>query len=119
MLRTVMLTFLNEFRLLLRDRVGLFMLLLAPVVIIAVAGFSLGNIYGALVGANAYAIPLVDQDHGAAAKAIVAALDRQSAVTVIPVTNLDEARALVSGRARTPLAILIPPGTTRALAAGH
>jgi len=119
MLRTVLLTFLNEFRLLMRDRVGLFMLLLAPIVIIAVAGFSLGNIYGALVGAHAYGIPLVDQDHGAAAKAIVAALVQQAAVTVLPVPDLDEARALLNGRARTPLAVLIPPGTTSALAAGH
>ncbi len=119
MLRTIVLTFLNEFRLLLRDRVGIFMLLLAPVVIIAVAGFSLGNIYGARIGANAYAIPLVDQDHGAAAKAIGAALDRESAVTVLRVPTLAAARTLVNGRARTPLAILIPPGTTAALSAGR
>jgi hypothetical protein len=43
MLRTVFLIFQNEFHLLVKDRVGLFMLLLAPVVIIAVAGFSLGK----------------------------------------------------------------------------
>jgi ABC-type multidrug transport system permease subunit len=116
--RTIVLTFLNEFRLLLRDRVGLFMLLLAPIVIIAVAGFSLGNIYGARIAANAYLIPLVDDDHGAAANAIVAALDRESAVTVIRVPTLTAARAVVSGRDRAPLAILIPAGTTAALAAG-
>jgi ABC-type multidrug transport system permease subunit len=119
MFRTIVLTFLNEFRLLTRDRVGLFMLLLAPIVIIAVAGFSLGNIYGARVGDNAYTIPLVDDDHGAAAKAIVAAVDRDSTVTVIQVSTVSAARAVLRGRDRAPLAIVIPAGTTAALAAGH
>jgi len=119
MARTISLTFLNEFRLLRRDPVGLFMLLLAPIVIIAVAGFSLGNIYGARLGANAYTLALVDDDHGAAAKAIVAALDREPAVTVAAVATLDAARAIVTGRDRAPLAIAIPSGTTAALAAGR
>jgi len=117
--RTIALTFLNEFRLLQRDPIGLFMLLLAPIVIIAVAGFSLGNIYGARLGANTYTLALVDDDHGAAAKAIVDALDREPAVTVIHVPTLDAARAIITGRDRAPLAILIPSGTTAALAAGH
>ena len=119
MSRTIALTFLNEFRLLLHDRVGLFMLLLAPFVIIAVAGLSLGNIYGARITANTYTLPLVDDDHGAVAKAIGDALDRESAVTVVRVPTLAAARAVVSGRDRAPLAILIPAGTTAALAAGH
>ena len=78
MLRAIGLTFINEFRLLMRDRVGLLMLLLAPIVIIAVAGFSLGNIYGARLTANAYTIPLVDDDHGVVAKAIGDALDHEA-----------------------------------------
>jgi hypothetical protein len=53
MLRTVFLIFQNEFHLLVKDRVGLFMLILAPVVIITVAGFSLGNLYGARARAPA------------------------------------------------------------------
>lgn len=119
MFRTIALTFLNEFRLLLRDRVGLSMLLLAPIVIIAVAGFSLGDIYGTRVGDNAYTIPLVDDDHGAVGKAVVAAVDRDPAVTVIQVATLSAARAVLRGRDRAPLAIVIPAGTTAALAAGH
>jgi ABC-type multidrug transport system permease subunit len=117
--RTIALTFLNEFRLLLRDPVGLFMLLLAPIVIIAVAGFSLGNIYGARLAANTYTLALVDDDRGTAARAIVDALYREPAVTVVHVPTLDAARAIVTGRDRAPLAILIPSGTTAALAAGH
>jgi ABC-type multidrug transport system permease subunit len=119
MSRTIALTLLNEFRLLLRDPVGLFMLLLAPIVIIAVAGFSLGNIYGTRLAANTFTLALVDDDHGAAAKAIVEALEREPAVTVTPVPTLDAARAIVIGRDRAPLAILIPAGTTAALADGH
>jgi ABC-type multidrug transport system permease subunit len=119
MLRAIGLTFLNEFRLLLQDRVGLAMLLLAPIVIISVAGFSLGNIYGARMSANTYTIPLVDDDHGAVAQAIIDALGREPAVTVMKVANLDSARAIVSGRDRAPLAIVIPNGTSSTLAAGR
>jgi ABC-type multidrug transport system permease subunit len=119
MLRTIGLTFLNEFRLLVQDRVGLFMLLLAPVVIIAVAGFSLGNIYGARLGAHTYTVPLIDEDHGAVARAIIDALEHEPAVTVVKVANLDRARAIVSQRDRAPLAIVIPAGTTATLAAGR
>jgi ABC-type transport system involved in cytochrome c biogenesis permease component len=43
MLRAAWIVFENEFRLLARDRAALFMLFFAPIVIIAVAGFSLGN----------------------------------------------------------------------------
>lgn len=119
MLRAIALTFLNEFRLLLQDRVGLAMLLLAPIVIISVAGFSLGNIYGAQMGANTYTIPLVDNDHAAVAQAIIDALEHEPAVTVVKVANLNSARAIVGERDRAPLAIVIPAGTTAALAAGR
>jgi ABC-type multidrug transport system permease subunit len=119
LLRTIRLTFLNEFRLLAQDRVGLFMLLLAPIVIIAVAGFSLGNIYGARMGAHTYTVPLIDDDHGAVARAILDALVHEPAVTVAQVANLDLARAVISGRDRAPLAIVIPAGTTATLAAGR
>ncbi len=119
MLRTIALTFFNELRLLAQDRVGLFMLLLAPVVIIAVAGFSLGNIYGARMGARTYTVPVVDDDHGAVARAITDALDREPAVTVVHTANLDLARTIVSQRDRAPLAIVIPAGTSAALTAGR
>lgn len=118
MLRAIRLIFLNEFRLLAKDRVGLAMLLLAPVVIIAVAGFSLGNIYGARPSAHAYYLPVIDQDHGQVAQAIVKALKREPAVNLAVVPSLAEARTIVGSRNRAPLAILIPAGTTAALKAG-
>ena len=72
MLRTIWLTMQNEARLLLSDPIVLFMLLLAPIVIIAVAGYSLGNIYGGLAGS--FRIPAVDLDHGPMAVGIIDAL---------------------------------------------
>ncbi len=119
MLRTIGLIFLNEFRLLVQDRVGLFMLMLAPIVIIAVAGLSLGNLYGAQLGAHVYTMPVVNDDHGEVGRAIVDALEREPAIVVTPAATLDLARAIVRDRARAPLAIVIPAGTSAALAAGR
>jgi ABC-type multidrug transport system permease subunit len=91
----------------------------APVVIIMVAGFSLGSIYGAGPGPEAYLIPVVDQDHGAIAEAIVDALPRESSLTIALTDDLARARDSVAERDRTPLAILIPAGMTEALKQGH
>src|SRR5271157_308097 len=119
MLRTVFLIFQNEFRLLAKDRVGLFMLILAPVVIIAVAGFSLGDIYGAMPSDHAYFIPVINRDHGEAAAAVIDALKRERSIAVSLVNDLARATTLIMGRDRAPLAILIPEGTTEALKAGR
>ncbi len=119
MLRTAWIVFRNEFRLLARDRAALFMLVLAPLVIITVAGLSLGNIYGAQPGAEPYSIVVVNDDHGWLAHALVDALGRDPLVTVVSVANLIDARAIVGGRARAPLCILIPAGTTGAFEAGR
>src|SRR5207245_1889370 len=56
--------------------------------------------------------------HGLAARAIISALDREPALTVFKVDDLASARAAVTGRDRTPLVIIIPAGTTRALNTG-
>jgi hypothetical protein len=119
MLRTIHLIFQNEFRLLIKDRVGLFMLILAPVIIIAVAGFSLSNLYGVRAGDQAYSIPVVDQDGGEVASAIIDALKHEPMVAPTLAPTLDDARRVVTGRARAPLAIVIPAGTTEALKAGR
>src|SRR5260221_8564910 len=74
MLRAVWLTIGKEFLLIRRDRVGLFMLLVAPIAVIAAAGFSLAKIYG---GRNTprggYSVGVFDEDHGGRARAILAA----------------------------------------------
>jgi ABC-type multidrug transport system permease subunit len=102
-----------------RDRAALFMLALAPLVIITVAGLSLGNIYGVQPGPEPYSIVVVDDDHGWLAHALVDALRRDHSVSVVPVANLIEAHAIVAGRPRAPLSILIPAGTTGAFEAGR
>lgn len=117
MVRAVWLTVQNEARLLLKDRVVLVMLLLAPVVIITVAGYSLRDLYGG--GRDGLRVPVVDGDHGEVASAVLDALRRDTLVTVEPAASLDEARGLVRRSDRAPLALEIPAGTSAAIAAGR
>ena len=65
MLRAVWLTIGKEFLLIRRDRVGLFMLLVAPIAVIAAAGFSLAKIYGGLNFSWRARSAAIDEDHGA------------------------------------------------------
>jgi ABC-2 type transport system permease protein len=116
MLRAIWLTTQNEARLLVKDPIVLFMLLFAPVVIITVAGYSLGSLYGG--SANAFRLPLVDLDHGKVAQGIIEALRREHGVALEMLDDSDEARRVVSRRDRTPIAMLIPAGTSAAVAAG-
>lgn len=116
MLRTIWLTAQNEARLLVKDPTVLVMLLLAPVLIIAVAGYSLGTIYGGAT--NVFLLPVVDLDHGNAAGAIIDALRREHKVSVELLGDSEYARQLVDRRDRTPIAIVIPAGTSAGVAAG-
>jgi hypothetical protein len=119
MLRAALLVIENEFRLLLRDRTALFMMIVAPIVIIAVAGFSLGNVYGTRPDPHAYFIPIVDQDHGKVAGLIVDALRREPSIKISFVSDSAQARAIVATRDRAPLAIVIPAGTSNAIRSGR
>lgn len=116
--RTTRLILVNEFRLLIHDRAALFMMFLAPVVIIAVAGFSLGSLYGVHPNRGGYRVALLDQDHGAAAKAFDDALRRLPRIGVVEVKSLAQARHLVINDERAPLAIVLPAGISAAFAAG-
>jgi ABC-2 type transport system permease protein len=117
MLRAIWLTVQNEVRLLVKDPIVLFMLLFAPVVIITVAGYSLGSLYGG--AANSFRLPVVDLDHGQLADGIIQHLRQERAVTLEMLDDPDEARRLVSERDRTPIAMVIPAGTSAAVAAGR
>ena len=117
MLRAIWLTVQNEARLLVKDPIVLFMLLFAPVVIITVAGYSLGSLYGGV--ASSFRMPVVNLDHGPASAAIVEALKKERSITLEMLDDPAEARLLVSHRARTPVAIVIPAGTGAAVAAGQ
>src|ERR1700693_1629444 len=103
MLRAIWLTAQNEARLLVKDPTVLFMLLFAPVVIIMVAGYSLGSLYGG--AANSFRLPLVDLDHGKVAQGVVEALRRERGVALEVLDDPDEARRVVSRRHGTPIAM--------------
>jgi ABC-type multidrug transport system permease subunit len=115
--RAIWLTIQNEARLLIKDPIVLFMLLFAPVVIITVAGYALGELYGGSAGS--IRLPVVNHDHGEVAQGIIDALRRQPSITVELLDDPDTARRLVSHRDRTPIAIEIPAGTTDAVVAGR
>jgi ABC-type multidrug transport system permease subunit len=117
MLRTAWLSAQNDVRLLVKDPVVLLMLLLAPVVIITVAGYSLGAIYGD--AGHARVLPVVDHDGGDVAARVVDALRAEPSLRVEAFDDVEAARRLV-GRADGPaLAVEIPSGTSAALAAGE
>jgi ABC-type multidrug transport system permease subunit len=117
MLRTIGLTIQNELRLLLRDPMVLMMLLFAPVVIITVAGYSLGALYGG--GRPVFTVPLVDHDGGDVATGLIDALERSPSVQLVRVDDVAAARERVLGADRAPLANEIPAGTSEAIAAGR
>ncbi|MFN8628314.1 MAG: ABC transporter permease [Candidatus Binatia bacterium] len=117
MFPAIWLTVQHEARLLRKDPIVLFMLLLAPVVIIMVAGYSLGNLYGN-AGDTIY-VPIIDRDRGEVATALLEALGRERAIAAQRVVDATEAQLLVRTRDRTPLAIEIPRGTSHAIAEGR
>jgi len=117
MLRAIRLTIAHEARLLVRDPIVLFMLLFAPIVIITVAGYSLGALYGGAGGA--VRLPVVDEDRGEVAAAIIEALRHQKSIAVELFDEPAQARRAVNYRDRTPVAIEVPAGTTAAVEAGR
>ncbi len=119
MLRAVWLTIGKEFLLIRRDRVGLFMLILAPIAVIAAAGFSLAKIYGGRTASpGGYAIAVVDEDRGAVARAILDAIGRQSNLVVVHSVDRADAENLVRKRKLAVVGIVIPKATTDAIEHG-
>src|SRR5258708_2024269 len=119
MLRAVWLTIGKEFLLIRRDRVGMFMLIVAPIAVIAAAGFSLAKIYGGrTVARGGYAVAVVDEDHGAIARPILDALGRQPGLAVVRPEDRVQAEDLVRRRKLAVVAIVIPKATTDAIEHG-
>ncbi len=120
MLRAVWLTIGKEFLLIRRDRVGLFMLLVAPIAVIAAAGFSLAKIYGGRTAPRGeYSVAVLDEDHGSVARAILDALARQPDLSVITSTSRRDAQETVREKKMAVVGIVIPAGTTDAIAQGR
>ena len=109
----------KDFKLLLRDRTALLFLTLAPIVVMAVAGFSLASLYGAdPTGQTAYDLPIVDEDGGELARQIEDRLSGDESVRVRRVASREEAQRLVHDKSAGS-ALVIPAGTRAALAAGN
>jgi ABC-type Na+ efflux pump permease subunit len=120
MLRAVWLTISKEFLLIRRDRVGLFMLLVAPIAVIAAAGFSLAKIYGGQTAPRGeYTVAVLDEDHGKVAQAILDALAHQPDLSVIKSTSRRDAQETVREKKLAVVGIVIPPGTTAAIEHGR
>ena len=120
MLRAIILTLGKEFRLIFRDRVGLFMMLIAPIAVIAAAGFSLANVYGGDTTATTrYPVAIVNEDHGEVGNAIVDNLAKARSLQLLEASTREEAEALVRDRRAAALAVIVPPGTTAGLKDGR
>jgi hypothetical protein len=119
MIRAIFLTLGKEFRLIGRDRVGLFMLLVAPIAVIAAAGFSLANVYGGQASsAMKSEIAFFDDDHGAVGRAVHDALADSKSVELIVAADRADAEADVRARKQAVLAVIVPAGTTDSLRSG-
>lgn len=115
--RSLALTVVNEARLLGRDPVSLAMLVIAPVVIMTVAGYSLGALYGA--HRRAAVVPLVDRDGGGVAEELLRAVPPHGRLRLEPADDLAAVRRRLQQDGTAPLAIEVPPGTSETLAAGR
>ena len=115
-IRAIRLSIVKEFRLLRRDPVGLFMLIVAPIAVIAAAGFSLSSLYGG--GSATYTIAVANEDRGEVSRAIIDALRSNRSLAVVDADNRDLARALVREQKEALVALVIPDGTTAAFQKG-
>ncbi|MGH7926021.1 MAG: hypothetical protein ACREQH_15675, partial [Candidatus Binatus sp.] len=120
MLLAVWLTIGKEFRLIRRDRVGLFMLLVAPIAVIAAAGFSLAKIYGGRsVPPGEYSVAVLDEDRGAIARAILDAIAHQHDLSIIHSSSRLDVEQTVRVKKLAVVGIVIPAGTTDAIDHGR
>jgi linearmycin/streptolysin S transport system permease protein len=100
----------KDLRILMRDRLALLLLFLAPVVVISAAGFSLSTLYTS----TRYLLPVSDLDGGEGAARLLDALRESTDVEVVMVST-DEGRRLVADTPRAGAALVIPEGFTKGL----
>lgn len=110
----------KDLRLLGRDRAGLVFLMIAPILVISVAGFSLANLYGAdPTGQTAYDFPLVDEDGGQLGQDVRTRIADEQGIRLLETADRATARVLVRDRKQAGTALIIPYGTDLKLAAGE
>jgi len=116
-LRVLVATVVKDVRLLLRDRVGLIFLTIAPLIVMSVAGFSLSTLFGGAPQSGAYLLPVVDEDDGRITAELRTRLADDATIEIR--TMATRAQALDLVRTRESAAVLIiPAGTSHALAHG-
>ena len=109
----------KDLRLLARDRVALLFLVLAPIVVISVAGLSLSTFYGSRGGSETeFLLPVANLDDGDVADKLVASLTEASGVRLEEVGE-QEARRLVAETGEAGAALVIPFGFTRGFRKGQ
>jgi ABC-2 type transport system permease protein len=100
----------KDLRILMRDRVALLFLVLAPIVVISVAGFSLSTFYGGWErGETEYLFPVTDLDGSEISTEVVASLGEAEGLRLLQV-NEREARRLVAETYQAGAALVIPEG---------
>ncbi len=87
-------------RRMLRDRTGMFFIVLLPVVVILVIGVTVG-------GQSTVRVAVVDLDHGPVAADLVHELDTTAGITLVRVDDTDAARTAVR-RGQQDVAVVIP-----------
>ncbi len=115
-LRAIGLTAVNEARLLRHDPVALLMMLVAPVVIITVAGYSLGALYGG--NRPIITVPVVDHDGGQVAAELMREGEPGSGLRFEAQTDLEAVRRGLILSGTSPLAIEVPTGTRQRILDG-
>ena len=118
-LRALRAAVVKDARLLLRDKVGLVFLTIAPLIVMSVAGFSLSTLFGGSPQGDArYVLPVADEDGGRVARAFRDGLGPDSGIELRDVATRDEAIAMVRDRTAG-TALVVPPGAMAALAHGR
>jgi ABC-type multidrug transport system permease subunit len=115
--RALVAAIIKDVRLLVRDRVGLVFLTIAPLIVMSVAGFSLSTLFGGAPQPGAYVLPVVDEDDGRIAAELRARLAADATIEVRPIPTREQALDLVRSR-ESAAVLVIPAGTSAALAHG-
>lgn len=102
---------LNEFKLLLRDRPALLLMIAVPIAVITVTGFALGGIYGKSESFVSIYLPVVDLDKGFVSTSLIETLQKERALDV-EVTAYRKAAKLVGDENKAAAALIIPENFT-------
>lgn len=102
---------LNEFKLLLRDRPALLLMIAVPIAVITVTGFALGGIYGKSESFVRIYLPVVDIDKGFVSTSLIETLQKERALDV-EVTAYRKAAKLVGDENKAAAALIIPENFT-------